>query len=464
MFKSKDENLKAISMERIKQSAQGLLTRFHRFSRLAALTKQLEESVIDRTKQLGEVNEAFHFLMQTNDLLFSSLDYELNLKNLASLLVPSFCDWSCIDIISDDCTRQRVALQHSDPKKLELSKEAERPYGGKVSETDSLWTVYKTGTTYLTNDITIEMLKLGAKDEAHFQILKELQLHACILVPLKAAGKVYGVMSLFMAESERKFTPQAVTLIEEIAKRAGVAIENARLYQEAQAANRSKDEFLSTLSHELRTPLSAIIGWADLLSEGEVDKTLLQEGLEALRRNARTQVEIINDILDVSRIITGKIKLSFETTNVIDCINLAIDSMQSTADSKKITIKREYSTDEISVYGDANRLQQIFWNLLSNAVKFSPAQSQIVIKTAVHNDKLCVEVIDHGEGIDAEFLPFIFGRFQQQDGSRTRRYGGLGLGLSLVRHLTELHGGNARVKSEGRGQGSVFTISLPILL
>ena len=231
---------------------------------------------------------------------------------------------------------------------------------------------------------------------------------------------------------------------------------------DAEAANRLKDEFLATLSHELRTPLNAILGWARILSTGPVDAEDLREGLAAIDRNARVQVQIIEDLLDVSRIISGNFRLDVQRVNLIEVIEAAIAAVTPAAEAKGVRLKKILDPLAGPVSGDPARLQQVAWNLLSNAVKFTPKGGHVQVLLERVNSHVEVSVIDTGIGIHPDFLPHVFERFRQQDSSTTRRHGGLGLGLAIVKQLTELHGGSVRAKSPGEGQGATFVVSLPI--
>ena len=231
---------------------------------------------------------------------------------------------------------------------------------------------------------------------------------------------------------------------------------------EAQVANRMKDEFLATVSHELRTPLNAIIGWAHLLRSGRLDEPTIARAVETIDRNAKSQAQLIEDILDVSRMITGKLKLNNEPVDLSAVINAALDSVQLAADAKEIQLAVTLDPSARHTIGDSSRLQQVVWNLLANAIKFTPANGHIDVKVerAGRFARLCVS--DSGQGISPEFLPFIFDRFRQADGTSTRQHGGLGLGLSIVRQLVELHGGTIKAASEGAGKGATFIIKLPL--
>jgi signal transduction histidine kinase len=230
---------------------------------------------------------------------------------------------------------------------------------------------------------------------------------------------------------------------------------------EAEQANRLKDEFLATVSHELRTPLTAILGWAHMLRNSKLDDATAARGLETIERNAQSQAQLVEDILDVSRVITGKLRLDIVPVDVASVINAAIDSVQLAAESKGIQLEVTLDPSARLVSGDAGRLQQIVWNLLSNAIKFTPSGGCVSVRLRRVGADAQIRVSDTGCGISAEFLPHVFERFRQADASATRRHGGLGLGLALVRHLVEQHGGTVKVESAGTERGATFTIRLP---
>ena len=231
---------------------------------------------------------------------------------------------------------------------------------------------------------------------------------------------------------------------------------------EAEAANRSKDEFLATVSHELRTPLSAILGWAHMLRHSRLDTQTTERALETIERNARSQAQIVEDILDVSRIITGKLRLDVSPVELAPVVEAAIDAVRPAADAKGITICANFdgATGPVSI--DPNRIQQVVWNLLSNAVKFTPRGGNVfidVVRTESHAE---ISVRDTGQGISSDFLPFVFDRFRQADGTRTRKHSGLGLGLAIVKYMVEMHGGSVVASSPGEGLGASFKVSVPL--
>ncbi|MDB5292818.1 MAG: hypothetical protein JWL69_4059 [Phycisphaerales bacterium] len=231
---------------------------------------------------------------------------------------------------------------------------------------------------------------------------------------------------------------------------------------EAEAANRAKDLFLATLSHEVRTPLNAIMGWATILREDNRTEAELKEGMEVIERNCRAQAQLIEDVLDVSRIVSGKLELNIRPTQLSAIIAEALDVVRPAANAKGIHLESDLDPDLSPVSCDPRRMQQVVWNLLANAVKFSPMGATVRVALSREGSQVRIKVSDDGPGIDADFLPHVFDRFRQADSSTRRKLGGLGLGLSIVKHLVELHGGTVEVHSEGLGTGSIFTVNLPI--
>ena len=237
--------------------------------------------------------------------------------------------------------------------------------------------------------------------------------------------------------------------------------QSRNLLNQLEESDRQKDLFLATLSHELRTPLNSILGWIRLLRNNAA--TDLKRGLEVIERNAKAQAEIISDILFVSQVITGKLSLEFAPINIISVVQDAIEMMLPSIEAKEIRLRTFFAADDRQINGDANRLKQVFWNILANAVKFTPAHGRIDVRMMLRGGNVEIEINDSGQGIEADFLPFIFERFRQADSSYTRKFGGLGLGLAIVRHLVEIHNGTVSVRSSGANLGASFSVMLPVL-
>ena len=240
------------------------------------------------------------------------------------------------------------------------------------------------------------------------------------------------------------------------------AAQNERLYKQAEESSRLKEEFLATISHELRTPLSAILGWARMLRTGQLSAENATKALDTIERNARAQAQLVDDLLDVSRIITGKLRMDVRPADPNSFIDAAVEAVKPAAEAKGVRLQKVVDTGAVSIPGDPVRLQQVIWNLLSNAIKFTPRGGRVQIYSQRVNSHLEIVVSDSGQGIPPDFLPHVFDRFRQADQKTSRQHGGMGLGLAIVRHLVEMHGGSVRASSEGEGKGATFTVMLPI--
>ncbi len=325
--------------------------------------------------------------------------------------------------------------------------------------------------------------RYGTMPPHHGMPAGHLPVTSYLAVPVVAmSGEVIG--GLFYGHPQPDvFTEESEMFVKALAAQAAVAMDNARLYadlqerlekqrkaeeqarasaEEATRQGRMKDEFLATLSHELRTPLQSILGWTQLLMAEDCDAEEVKQGIEVIDRNANAQTRIIEDLLDMSRILSGKVRLDVQRVDLASLIGAAVESVRPAAQGKNIRLQAILDPLAQPVSGDPNRLQQIFWNLLSNAIKFTPAGGKVQVILERVNSHLEVSVTDTGMGISADFLPYVFERFRQADASTTRRHGGLGLGLAIVKNLSELHGGAVRAKSPGENQGTTFTIVLPV--
>jgi PAS domain S-box-containing protein len=310
------------------------------------------------------------------------------------------------------------------------------------------------------------------KNSPYFGMPKgHLPVTSYLAVPVRShSGDVLG--GLFFGHPEPGvFTERHERIVSGLAGQAASAMDNARLYEamrkargEAEKASRLKDEFLATVSHELRTPLNAILGWARMLRMGMLDDQSRVRALETIERSAISQGQLIEDILDVSRIITGKLRLEVSPVEVEQLVAEAVESVRPSADAKGVRLQTLLDTTANFVRGDAHRLQQVIWNLLSNAIKFTPKGGRVQVAVSRADSHVEIAVMDTGQGISPEFLPFVFDRFRQADSSTIRSHGGLGLGLAIVRHLTELHGGTVSAASAGEGQGATFSVRLPIAI
>jgi signal transduction histidine kinase/ActR/RegA family two-component response regulator len=402
---------------------------------------------------------SLHFLSEASGVLAGSLDYDATLAAVARLAVPSVADWASIDMLRPDGTLRRVAVTHVDPAKEELGWELFRRRPPHSSDLTGPAHVVRTGKPELFEEIPDALLTSELSDPDLRRIVQSLGLVSSMCIPLYVGGRPQGAITLVTAESRRHFGASDLALAEELARRAGMAIDNARAYREARDANTLKDDFLATMSHELRTPLNAILGWSTMLrTRPGVD---VPRAIETIERNARAQVRLIDEILEISRIMAGKVRLDLKTIDLAGLLRASLDVVAPSALAKGTTLELE-TVDPCLFYGDSGRLQQVFWNLLSNAVKFTPKGGRVRIKLTRTGSQVELMVSDNGRGIRSDFLPVMFQRFRQADSSTTRTEGGLGIGLAIVGHLVELHGGTVVAHSPGEGQGATFTVVLPV--
>jgi PAS domain S-box-containing protein len=594
--------------------------------------------------------ESIRLLSEASKILSTSLEAgEAHLKAIARLAVPDFADWCAVDILEEDDSISRVAVEHLDPGKVEIAHEIHHRFPSSKSTGSALRAVLESGRPHWAKELPDELLAASIKDQEHLRLLRLLGLRSYLMVPLLVRGKTLGVITFAFAESGRRYDEEDLAFAEQLAQRvalaldnsmlfestrqalevreqalemhrnveerlyllvqasdrligspilsevlpstlslsrelisadayalwrldraenrweivsssglseafknfivtpnsqiptklsgpllaedvysdprlahrldihklegiqaflaapiningrlsgsltfyyhqqrrfsemevrvasalgnmAAAAISNAELYEEqrrlraeAEEINRIKDEFLATVSHELRTPLNAIVGWTQILRMKNYARDAFPQAIEVIDRNARLQSQIINDIMDVSRIITGKLRLEVSPVRLDSVIEAAVDTVRPAADAKDVRIQVVVDSSAPPVAGDASRLQQVIWNLLSNAVKFTPKGGRILVRLERVNSSVKIIVSDSGSGINPDFLPFVFDRFRQADSSSSRQQGGLGLGLAIVRHLIEAHGGTVEAQSEGVNQGATFTVSLPVV-
>ncbi|MBG1258647.1 PAS domain S-box protein [Nostoc commune] len=597
--------------------------------------------IIEDISERKQVEATQNFLVEASTLLAASFDYEIALKSVANLAVPTLADWCIVDVFREDWSSKQIAIAIADPIKQSILDEIRRRYPPKT-KTKQLVQQLKLGTSAFYSQLSDSNLVQMAQNEEHLQLLRSLNIHSLMVIPVRSRGQLFGAISFFTAESGRHYQQRDLALAEDIARRAAIAIDNATLYQEtersvnrtillqritaafsealtpqqvadvvvnqgitaleatggsvvllteggstlkvvqaigypqtlintwanfpitasnqiaetvrtgqpvflenlaamiarypdladvvtvignnawasiplvaegkvigalglsftplqifkeedrgfmltlgqqcaqaiaraqlyeaektaraqAETANRIKDEFLAVLSHELRTPLNPILGWAKLLRTRNFDEATRIRALETIERNAKLQTQLIGDLLDVSRILQGKVRLNLYAVDLKVAIASALETVRLAAEAKSIEIKTVLSNDIGKVLGDSDRLQQVMWNLLSNAVKFTPTEGRVEVRLEQVGLEAQIQVIDTGKGIMLEFLPYVFDYFRQADAKTTRIFGGLGLGLAIVRHIVELHGGTVQAESRGEGQGATFTVRLPLL-
>ena len=408
-------------------------------------------------------------LSESSAVLSSSLDAATTLRTVSRLVVPRFADWCIIDLVGRDNTLERVAVSASGPDTEALLSELQR-YAPDWTSSQPSAEALRSRATIAIPEVTEETLVSTARDAHHLAIMRRLHPRSALAVPMAARQRVIGAITLVRSTPGHVYDTADVAMAEELARRAALAVENATLYSEAdqaraqaESANRAKDEFLAVLSHELRTPMNAVYGWARMLQMGQIDATTTPRALDAIVRNAHVQLQLIDDLLDVSRIVSGKMRLDIRPVDIHRVLEGALDAVRPAAEAKGLELQSLVDPSAGPLNGDPDRLQQVVWNLLMNAVKFTPRGGRIQLAVQRVGSHLEIAVSDTGAGIRAELLPVIFDRFKQGESGSTRNQGGLGIGLALVRHLVELHGGSVTAESAGEGKGATFRVKLPLV-
>ena len=426
----------------------------------AALWNAQVYAALQRGQRAAEHHLARMSFLADASALLASLEYETTLRDVAQLAVPRISDWCAVDVAQPDGTLERIVTAHVDPEKIDLAKRLEAQYPVDPSAPYGVLNVFRTGVAELHGNVTDEVLATDARDPTHLEILRELGIRSVLLAPLTARDTTLGVISFIRSSAEHPFSDDDVTVLSEVARRAAIAIDNARLYRDAELANRAKDEFLAILSHELRTPLNAIMGWSHMLREG-LSTDMTRHAIEVIGRNARAQKQLVEDLLDVARIASGRLELQWVPLDLTEISRAAVDSALPAAQAKNITLSFVGNTP-VPISGDTNRLQQVLANLTSNALKFTDPGGRVTVTVTVRAGRAELAVAYTGIGMSPEFLPNAFDRFRQADASLTRAYPGLGLGLWLVKQIVDAHHGHVNAESRGHGHGSTVTVSLPL--
>ncbi|HEV7428534.1 MAG TPA: ATP-binding protein [Thermoanaerobaculia bacterium] len=368
------------------------------------------------------------FMAEASAVLASSLEYHVTLARVAELTVPVLAEVCFIDLRTGDDTWERLGDFPNDVC------------------ADDVREVIVNGTPKL----------IGA-------VAGTLDIRSALIVPLVVVpgDRPLGALTLAMSHSRRMLSERDRPVVEDVARRAAMAIEHARLYDNAQKANLAKDEFLAILSHELSTPLTIILGWSGILSRDDVTQEELLQGVESIRAGALAQAQLIDDVLDLSRVTTGKLRLDVQPVSIGQLVTDSLTAVRVAAAAKRIDVIAPETASAGTVLGDANRLRQVIWNLLTNAIKFTPAGGKVTVELENAPGSVRLIVTDTGKGIARDFLAHVFEPFRQGDASTTRAHGGLGLGLAIVRHLVEAHGGTVAAFSDGLDRGARFVVELP---
>jgi signal transduction histidine kinase len=394
-----------------------------------------------------------HFLTNIISTLATSLDLRTTIDNLAILATDGLADWCGIYLFENDQTIRRLAVSPT--------AQGEVLFPLVLHATTGPAYVRRTGDAQVLTNLGTDVHDgLGVKaEELELGDGRKLSIYACM--PAVARKRMIGAVVFMWAKPKDELNQIELMLAASLANAAAVAMDNSKLYRDAQEANRLKDEFVAMVSHELRTPLTPMLGCIHLLRTAKLSQTNFDRALEMIERNAQTQVHIVEDLLDASRIVAGKLHLVMKSTPVPPVVEAAIETVISSAEAKGIKIVTNLEDVQTPINGDPHRLQQIVWNLLSNAVKFTPPEGRIDVSLRADGNDVQIQVTDTGIGIPPDFLPYIFDRFRQGPDVNSKMRSGLGLGLTIVRHLVELHSGSIHAASAGPGKGAVFTLRFP---
>ncbi len=395
---------------------------------------------------------------------FVARDYETTLKRLAIRAIPFLADYCFFDVLSADGALERVGWAHADGGKHELCARVDEFVPARSAIDDPIGKVMRTGQPDFVPDVTSDWMSAVAVNPGHFQRMRELELSSMIAVPLLVSGLTVGVLTFcYCASSGRRYTLEDLWVAEDLAHRAALVVENARLYHELEVAARHKDEFLAMLGHELRNPLAPIRNGMQILRlKGGADPGVA-EITEMVERQIRQLTRLVDDLLDVSRVGHGKLNLQMKPVDLNAVVALAIESSRPMIDARKHELTISLPGAAVEVEGDQGRLAQVVTNLLNNSAKYTEDGGRIELTVEAAGDQALVRVRDTGIGIDAAMLPRIFELFAQVRSATSRSAEGLGIGLALVRNIIELHGGSVQAASAGLGHGTEIVVRLPLL-
>jgi PAS domain S-box-containing protein len=402
------------------------------------------------------------FLADASAALAALTDYKSTLEKVANMAVPYFADWCAVDMLEFDGSLRRLAVAHVDPRKIQLAHELFRRYPPQPSDAHGVMNVLRTGQREWMSVIPDSLLVEATRDEDHLRIARQLGLTSFICVPLRSRKEVLGALTFVTAESGRVYDSNDLAAAEDLTHRAVIAIENANLLAALKESDRRKDEFLAMLAHELRNPLAPIRNSVQILRGRDLTLSQRRWATEVIDRQVHQMTRLVDDLLDISRITRGKIELRKERVELADVLINAVEASRPLIEKWGHELTVSVADEPIVLYADPARLAQVFQNLLNNAAKYMDQGGHIWVSAERQDDRAVVRVLDTGIGIPPEMLPRIFDMFTQVDHSLDRAEGGLGLGLTLVQRLVEMHGGSVSAHSEGLGQGSEFVVRLPI--
>jgi signal transduction histidine kinase len=422
-----------------------------------------EESLQVTLATLRASEERYRFLADCGATLAASLDYEHTLQTLARLALPTLADYCVIYLAGENGSIRQVAAAHTDGSREGLLRELGRVYDPAANPVSLIAQAVRTGQPKLIPELTLTTAPVFAAHDLLRRVYHDLAPLSWMIVPLVAHERTLGVISLSMAESGRRYGEADLAFAQELARRAALAIDNARLYSAVQEADRHKDEFLAMLAHELRNPLAPIRNANQVLRLIGPPEPSLEKARGMIERQVQHLTRLVDDLLDVSRITRGKISLHREPLDLATVVARAAEESRPLLDARGHELTLTLPPEPVPVLGDATRLVQVLANLLTNAAKYTPNGGHVGVTVARKDGEAAARVKDDGVGIAPELLPRVFDLFIQGDRSLARSEGGLGIGLTLVKRLVELHGGTVTVQSDGPGTGSEFTVRLPLL-
>jgi signal transduction histidine kinase len=418
-----------------------------------------------RDQEMRAQKADVQLLAEASEVLGASLDIHATLSRFARLLVPCIADW-CVILGVDDRGAARMPVAHVQPAKVDLLRQLLRL---DLDLDRSLLGTWPESSASRAAMHTLSEGRLEASGlDPSLRALARLTLRSWTVAPLVAHGQRVGTLVLGWDEPRARYDSDTV-LAEDLGRRAALAMDNARLFELSQRerarveeATRAKDEFVAVISHELRTPLNVILGWSRLLRGETLNEEQRRHAVDVIQRNATAQNRLVGDLLDLSRIVSGKIRLNLAQVDLRELVAMVVEGVRPAAEAKRITLRADFPGEVPLVRADADRLEQVVWNLLTNAVKFTPRHGHIFVRVREGDSNVVIEVEDDGIGIASEFLPWVFERFRQETSGTSRLHGGLGLGLSIAKHMVELHGGSIEARSRGVGLGASFLVSLPV--
>jgi PAS domain S-box-containing protein len=418
-------------------------------------------SIVDITDR-KRVEQTAQFLADASAALAELKDDETTLQRIATLAVPFFSDWCAVDMLQADGSLRRLAVMHADPAKVKYAYELQRRYPPDPQAPHGIFKVLRTGKPEMVKQITDEQIVTAARDEEHRRVLRDLGLKSYICVPLISRGKALGALTFVTAESHRCYDWAELRAAEDLAQRVVIALENSSLYRALKEADRRKDEFLATLAHELRNPLAPIRNSLHILRLAGAEGAVAEPVREMLERQVNHMVRLVDDLLEVARITQGQIELRAQPIELAAVVRSAVETSRPLLEAARHQLAISLPTEPLVLQADPVRLAQVLSNLLNNAAKYTDdgGQIQLSVRREANDAVICVR--DNGIGIPPAMLPKVFEPFTQINRTYGRAQGGLGIGLTLVRSLVEMHGGSVKAQSAGPGQGSEFIVRLPL--